>query len=224
MENDVKYKVRPKFNLIYELVMPLGGKFRRSLGIILVLIITIIAMKIAGSKINMDAIVLGISAMDVLFWIAIFFIIIFALKFFIDLILKIMQYNRISYTFYSDNLTYEDTFLNQQRKVIKYENIKEVEVRRTIIDRIMGFGIIIISTNAEGNFNSGLIIYGIENPDEVYKIINDLLYSSKNKQENKSNDYLVDIKSDEKVTEKIKVSDVSEQSQDEFKNSLKNIK
>ena len=224
MENDVKYKVRPKFNLIYELVMPLGGKFRRSLGIILVLIITIIAMKIAGSKINMDAIVLGISAMDVLFWIAIFFIIIFALKFFIDLILKIMQYNRISYTFYSDNLTYEDTFLNQQRKVIKYENIKEVEVRRTIIDRIMGFGIIIISTNAEGNFNSGLIIYGIENPDEVYKIINDLLYSSKNKQENKNNDYLVDIKSDEKVTEKIKVSDVSEQSQDEFKNSLKNIK
>ncbi len=224
MESDVKYKVRPKFNLIYELVMPLGGKFRRSLGIILVLIITIIAMKIAGSKINMDAIVLGISAMDVLFWIAIFFIIIFALKFFIDLILKIMQYNRISYTFYSDNLTYEDTFLNQQRKVIKYENIKEVEVRRTIIDRIMGFGIIIISTNAEGNFNSGLIIYGIENPDEVYKIINDLLYSSKNKQENKSNDYLVDIKSDEKVTEKIKVSDVSEQSQDEFKNSLKNIK
>lgn len=224
MESDVKYKVRPKFNLIYELVMPLGGKFRRSLGIILVLIITIIAMKVAGSKINMDAIVLGISAMDVLFWIAIFFIIIFALKFFIDLILKIMQYNRISYTFYSDNLTYEDTFLNQQRKVIKYENIKEVEVRRTIIDRIMGFGIIIISTNAEGNFNSGLIIYGIENPDEVYKIINDLLYSSKNKQENKSNDYLVDIKSDEKVTEKIKVSDVSEQSQDEFKNSLKNIK
>lgn len=224
MESDVKYKVRPKFNLIYELVMPLGGKFRRSLGIILVLIITIIAMKVAGSKINMDAIVLGISAMDVLFWIAIFFIIIFALKFFIDLILKIMQYNRISYTFYSDNLTYEDTFLNQQRKVIKYENIKEVEVRRTIIDRIMGFGIIIISTNAEGNFNSGLIIYGIENPDEVYKIINDLLYSSKNKQENKNNDYLVDIKSDEKVTEKIKVSDVSEQSQDEFKNSLKNIK
>lgn len=77
-------------------------------------------------------------------------------------------------------MVYEDDFLNQRVKNIDYSNIKELEIRRTVLDRILGFGVIIIYTNAENKRNNGMVIYGIKNPDEMYTKINKIVNDSKN--------------------------------------------
>ncbi len=220
---EVKYKISPKFNFIYEITMPLGAKLRRSLIMIFVFIVAMIAVSFGKSKVGLEAVFFNMNAMEILYWICLFFLIIFVLKFIIDLALKIMQYKRITYSFYSDKVIYEDTFLNQQRKVVKYENIKEIEIRRTVWDRLMGYGIIIISTNAEGKHNSGLIIYGINNPNEIYDKINGLVDEC-----NKENKYIKNYTAGEVKEEKNESQDVKikqdEEEQKNFKDSLKNIK
>ena len=50
----------------------------------------------------------------------------------------------------------------------------------TVLDRILGFGVIIIYTNAENKRNNGMVIYGIKNPDEMYTKINKIVNDSKN--------------------------------------------
>lgn len=219
---EVKCKISPKFNFIYEITMPLGAKLRRSLIMIIIFVVAMIAVKGGKNKIGLKEVFFNMNSMEILYWICVFFLIIFVLKFIIDLTLKIMQYKRITYSFYSDKVIYEDTFLNQQRKVVKYENIKEIEIRRTVWDRLMGYGIIIISTNAEGRHNSGLIIYGISNPNEVYDQINGLVDEC-----NKENKYIKNYTIEEGEEEKNINKDTKidqEEEQKNFKDSLKKIK
>ena len=165
MDKEIKLKLKPRFNFFYELFMPLGIKFRADIIAIIAGIIILLAVNLAGKDLMADTAILGFNLIDALNVVCIALLGLFALKLIFDIVLKVLQYKNMSYTFYDDNLVYEDNFLNQQKKIIKYENIKEVEVRRTIFDRIMGYGIIIISTNAEGNFRSGLIVYGVEHPN-----------------------------------------------------------
>lgn len=213
---ELKYKINPKFNFIYEITMPLGAKLRRSMFMSIIFIIAMIVIKISNVQISLESININLDIAVILYWTCLFFAIIFLIKFFIDMALKIMQYNRISYSFFDDKVIYEDTFLNQQRKVVKYENIKEIEIRRTIWDRIIGFGIIIISTNAEGKRNSGLVIYGISNPDEVYNEINKLVDNCNKKNIKNHDDSNFKNTDDKKINENT--------GDDDFKLSLKNIK
>lgn len=112
------------------------------------------------------------------------------------LLFQMLQYKYLSYTFYEDHMIYEDTFLNQHRKAIEYSNIKEVEIRRTVMDRVFGYGIIIIYTNAE-NANNGLVIYSIQDPQECYDRIQEILRKSKlGKNE---------VKTEQKILEKTSV-------------------
>ena len=233
-EEQIMYKINPKFNFIYELTMPLGRKFRTDLLLILVFLIATISLNIYGSTWSQSAVLVftNINIITIIKYICYIGMSIVILKLLIDLLLRIMQYRSMSYTFYNDSLVYEDSFLNQQRKVIKYENVKEVEIRRTVWDRIMGFGIIIISTNAEGNHTSGLVIYGISSPNEHYEKINKLIYTKNTKKDNnlKSTIYekeeLETKKSEGKYSAKEELNTVTKENENKesFKESLKNIK
>ena len=222
MDKEIKLKLKPRFNFFYEVFMPLGIKFRADIIAIVAGIIILLAINLAGKDLMADTAILGFNLIDALNVVCIVLLGLFALKLIFDIVLKVLQYKNMSYTFYDDNLVYEDNFLNQQKKIIKYENIKEVEVRRTIFDRIMGYGIIIISTNAEGNFRSGLIVYGVEHPNEIYEQINDLVHTFDKEIKNNQK---VKMKSEwvQPVNNEV-VNNTPTENEEDFKDSLKNIK
>ena len=100
-----------------------------------------------------------------------------------------MQYDHISYKFYESYMVYEDDFLNQHKKNILYSNVKEVEIRRTIWDRILGMGVIVIYTNAENKRNNGLVVYALDNPKEDYEFVDKLVnkYRIQNQKQKQNN-------------------------------------
>ena len=85
----------------------------------------------------------------------------------------------MSYKFYKNCMIFENNFLNQTRKTIEYADIKEVEIRRSIMDRIMNYGVIIIYTSAEKSYGSATILYSIKNTQEHYNNIESLIHSGK---------------------------------------------
>ena len=169
-DNDIKLEIKPKFNLLYEFWMPTGKKIKKTLIVIILMIIAMIVLKLdlVSKYLNSNTYELlspnGLICNILLIAIFITFVILTIL-----IVFQILQYNGLKYVFYKTKMEYFDSFLNQQRKTLKYENIREVELRRTIIDRIFNFGIIILYTNAEKNTKTnGVIMYAIKNAKQVY--------------------------------------------------------
>ena len=97
---------------------------------------------------------------------------------------KKLNYTRTEYRFYPDRLEFDEGFFSINRKVIKFRDVKEVTVRRGILQRIYGLGTIYLATLATGstyNMNpfvafgfgnvsaSGVNVRDISNPDEVFE-------------------------------------------------------
>lgn len=181
--NDPKFSVTPKFNLIYELGMPTGKKIKATIMSLIIFVILSIAFFVIQSLPAFKNATIEIKNLSYI-GIVIFLITVgIAIKLAFHIVLQVMQYKNISYTFYDDLMVYEDKFLNQHKKTIRYENIKEVEIRRRIWDRMLGYGVIIIYTSAE-NRNNGLILYGIDNPQEKYDKIQEILCAYKDNEKN----------------------------------------
>lgn len=187
MDDEIpQIEIRPKFNFIYELGMPTGRKIRSSI-ILFIIFFVVFLLLGKNSSIDLSEISATIhfdlqNAIHILSMVAMGIAVI---QLIVHLIFRILQYKHISYRFYEDHMIYEDDFLNQHRKTIQYTNIKEIEIRRTIWDRILNYGIIIIHTNAE-NRNNGIIIYSIKNPRKYYILMDGLIHSKQElMQENK---------------------------------------
>ncbi|MEG2235799.1 MAG: PH domain-containing protein [Clostridia bacterium] len=183
MENEMIYKIKPKFNIFYELFMPTGSKLRNTLFVIILCLIGYIIFIASSNSLNFNKILNvsnNINIESILNKTAILILVLLAIKFIIHLVVQILQYKSISYTFYIDNLVYEDSFLNQHKKTLRYADVKEIEIRRTIWDRINGYGIIVIYTNAEKSYSNGLILYAIKNPEIVYSKIDEIIHTKNN--------------------------------------------
>lgn len=179
MEDEVIYKIKPKFNFIYEIFMPTGKKIRNTLIAFIFSVLGFIVLNVVFSNEELRKTfgeTKDFSLVNNIKGIFIFFIVIILLKFAIHIVMKSITYSSISYTFYREYLEYRDSFLNQHVKTVQYSNIKEIEVIRTVFDRIMGFGIIVIHTNAENEYSNGLILYGIKNPQELYLVIDGIIH------------------------------------------------
>jgi membrane protein YdbS with pleckstrin-like domain len=226
------YSINPNFNFIYELFLPTGRKIKNTLSILILISIFTIGTYLYGNgiealnfKINGN-----LSVLNIIEYILLIVLALLALKLTFHIILQTLQYKHISYRFYDKYMVYEDDFLNQHKKVIQYANIKEVEIRRTIWDRLMGFGVIVIYTNADNEFNNGLVIYSIKDPkgkyDRIDKMIHSIIsdnnnYFSREKEEKKAED--IYIKDEPKNTEEnisVKEQEVAEK---DFLDSIKNI-
>ena len=215
---NAKIVISPKFNFIYELFMPTGIKIKTSFFMIIMFsILTIFVVNyvslldITNLKIFND-----ITFSTILIVFSYCMLGISIIKFIFHIVFQMMQYKYISYSFYDNHMTYKDDFLNQHRKNILYENIKEVEIRRTIWDRILKFGIIVVYTSAENEKSNGLVIYGVKNPDKFYDEIDILIHAKK------VNPNKIESVENTEVLENKKVSDEIEE-EIEFKKSLQNI-
>lgn len=220
---NIIHEIIPKFNFIYELGMPTGRKIKNTIFLIILFIIGYVIAILNKNNFAEQKIMGDYSIFNIINIVAIAGVIISVIKLIIHIILQSSQYNNITFKFYDDHMIYEDNFLNQHRKNIEYQNIKEVEIRRTIWDRIFGYGIIIIYTNAENEYSNGLVIFGIKDPKKHYDIIDNLVHT---KTENIISDMKVEeVKANifEDKYESQEVNEEKAETREEFLESLKNI-
>lgn len=99
---------------------------------------------------------------------------------------KKLNYARTEYKFYDDRLEFEEGFFTINKKVIKYKDVKEVTLRKGILQRTYGLGTIYLATLATGSSSrtnvfgafgfgnvsaSGVGVRDIREPDHVYEKI-----------------------------------------------------
>lgn len=230
-DKEIKYQIKPHFDFLYEMGMPTGRKIRNTIFILILFLIATIFAISKGNELDFanNQIINNIKVDKLLVMIAIIADIIVAIKLIANIIFQSMQYDHITYTFYDNMLVYEDDFLNQHRKNIEYRNVKEIEIRRTIWDRLLGYGIMVIYTNADNDRNNGLVIYSIKDPKHHYDIIYDLIHKV---QKNMDNNFDSNIEKAISKTDEINLNDKEEiklenepkfQDEEDFKNNLKNI-
>lgn len=179
MEKQILYKVKPKFNLIYEMSMTKGKKIKKMFITTLFFILFIILLNIFLSSNFLAESFSTEEGLNTIKNANIFLAILASIPFSIfavRIILEIFEYKHTSYTFYETYVEHKDKFLNQFEKTMEYKDIKEIEIIKTVFDRIMGFGTIIIKTNAENENNNGMILYSIKNPRTTYDIIDEIIH------------------------------------------------
>ncbi len=176
---EVLYELSPKFDFLYELTMPTGKKMKSAIvGAIIAAIINIVLLVFRNDIISMNNTTYSLmyKACATICLIIMIFMILMAIA---RVILQSLEYKGIKYRFYKDCLVFENSFLNQTRKTIEYSNIKEIEIRKTIMDRILNYGVIIIYTNADKGFGSATILYAIKNTEEHYNNIESIVHNGK---------------------------------------------
>lgn len=85
------------------------------------------------------------------------------------------QYDNYCYDFYRTKVIYKDSFLNLSEKEVKYKYIREVTMRQTFFQRFFNIGNIILFTNAETGFGNGINIVNIEDVQDVYREIKNII-------------------------------------------------
>lgn len=174
-EKEELLKITPKFNIIYELGMPTGRKIKNSIIAIIISFVIMIIGSISINYLNFKDEYQKNNIINTVNLVLIIIILFFVVKLIIHIIVQSMQYKNITYTFYNEYMEYKDTFWNHQTKIIRYENVKEIEERKNIWERINKCGIIILYTNAEKSKNKGMIIYSIKDVDNVYSKIQSII-------------------------------------------------
>lgn len=153
-DKEVQLNVKPTYKIGY-MVLPYITTF-------IVLLICIVLPVSVGTE------GIGIVIAGIIF-------VIFALIFGISYLFTKKQYDNYSYDFYKTKVIYKDSFLNVSEKEVKYKYIREVTMRQTIIQRIFNIGNIVLFTNAETGVGNGIFIVNVENVQEVYKKIKDVI-------------------------------------------------
>lgn len=96
------------------------------------------------------------------------------------------NYKRSEYRFYDDRVEFEEGFLTIHKKTIRYKDVKEVTLKRGILQRMCGLGTIYVGTQATGLMSyaspfsalgfgststSGLNVRDVAGPEETYQRI-----------------------------------------------------
>ena len=103
---------------------------------------------------------------------------------------KKFNYQKTEYRFFEDRLEFEEGFFTINKKVIRYKDIKEVTLRRGVLQRANNLGTVYLATMATGAGNavnpfsalgfsstsaSGISVRDIENPETEFEKIRALV-------------------------------------------------
>lgn len=176
-KGEVLYELSPKFDFIYELTMPTGRKMKSALVTVIISIILNVILGLGKGYILDTNNTTMLNVYNVSKIVCIVLLIFTIFLFTLRIIMQVLEYKGIKYKFYKNCLIFENNFLSQTKKTIEYSNIREVEIRRTVIDRILNYGVIIIYTNAEKAFGSATVLYSIKNTQEHYNNIESIIHN-----------------------------------------------
>ncbi len=111
-------------------------------------------------------------------------------------VVKKFNYRVTEYKFYDDRLEFQEGFLTNYKKTVQFEDVREVTLRKGVLQRVCGLGTVYLATQATGSagssnnsnvfFNigfgnisaSGISVRDIANPDEVYCKIQEIIGSN----------------------------------------------
>jgi uncharacterized membrane protein YdbT with pleckstrin-like domain len=103
---------------------------------------------------------------------------------------KRLNYSRTEYRFFDDRLEFEEGFFSINKKVIRFRDVKEVTMRKGILQRIYGLGSIYLATLATGSSpsfrpftalgfgnvsGSGISVRDVSDPDQTFDRIRQLV-------------------------------------------------
>lgn len=106
-----------------------------------------------------------------------FILFVFAIPF-VAYVLKKNTYSQTEYRLFDDRLEYAEGFLNVENKSIGFDNIQEISMTRGIIQKKYGLGTIILKTAGQGP-NAGVYVRDIENPEDIYETLKQILSHNK---------------------------------------------
>ncbi|MEG1141328.1 MAG: PH domain-containing protein [Clostridia bacterium] len=185
------YEIKKSYNFIYELFSKRGYNLRKFIVALFTFIFIFFIYNIYKNDIKISTSfiplilygLIGINSIVILF----------------SVLLKFIQYRSTAYRFYDTHMEYEDSFLNKEKTTLSYINIKEMELKRNVFDRIMNYGTISIYTNAEKSEDQGIILESIKRPQEVYDNIDKIVHKTNNEKidnekVDNEKDFLDDIK------------------------------
>src|SRR5262245_21863184 len=108
----------------------------------------------------------------------------------VTLAIRWLNYNNTVYRLYPDRLEVEEGFLTRHRKHVYVSSVREVNLRRGILQRLVGLGSVYVATPATGQglgwqtsaligatstFGSGIMLMDLENSEEAYEKIRQLV-------------------------------------------------
>jgi hypothetical protein len=110
----------------------------------------------------------------------------------VTLAAKWLNYSHTVYRVYSDRVEIEEGFLTQHRKEIQLTSVREINLRRGILQRLVGLGSVYLATPATGQgqwqwwqssaiiggtstFGSGAMLMDLANPDIAYERLRELV-------------------------------------------------
>src|SRR5690606_1993976 len=78
---------------------------------------------------------------------------------------KRFNYQRAEYKVFDDRLEFEEGFLTINKKTVRFKDVREVSLRRGILQRAAGLGSIYLATQATGllNFANPFAVFGFGN-------------------------------------------------------------
>jgi uncharacterized membrane protein YdbT with pleckstrin-like domain len=96
----------------------------------------------------------------------------------VALVGKKLNYGRTEYRFFDDRLEFEEGFFSINKKVIKYRDVKEVTLRKGILQRIYGLGTIYLATLATGSSRGSnpFLALGFGNVSASGVSVRDIMY------------------------------------------------
>jgi membrane protein YdbS with pleckstrin-like domain len=110
------------------------------------------------------------------------------------LMVKKLNYERTEYRFFDDRLEFEEGFFSRNKKVIMLRDVREVSLRKGLLQRQCSLGSIYLATPATGALSSsnafatvgfgsvsssGIIVRDIRDPDQAYARISELIETAR---------------------------------------------
>jgi hypothetical protein len=107
----------------------------------------------------------------------------------VTLAAKWLNYRNTVYRVYSDRIEIEEGFLTLHRKEIPLVSVREINLRRGILQRLIGLGSVYLATAATGQglwwstsaivggsstFGSGAMLMDLDNSDNAYGLLREL--------------------------------------------------
>ena len=155
MDSEIKFQVKTKFNISYELI--------QLLPIAIYCTVIVFCVFLYCKRYMKNYYVVLLSTLSIML-----------LCIIIEIIIQKVRYKKINYNFYTTRVEYCRDFLGEEEKELSYKNVKEVVMHQNVIEKIFNIGTIKIYTNASGKDN-GIHIYYVENVQQQYKIIKQII-------------------------------------------------
>ena len=84
-------------------------------------------------------------------------------------------YDLTRYVFFSEDLEYYEGFWNVERKIINYQNITEVELKESFIQRLYHLGSIHVLVPSMNGKQSGILIADVKLPEKAYHFLQNVI-------------------------------------------------